>query len=566
MVRIKGHFFIILGNHFSGKTIIQKAKAGRGMIGMLGLMVEKGPVPAVRQLCGQLRHLIGTGMLAAGTKLPSTRELARQLGIARNTAVDVYEQLIAEGFLESRVGSGTYVAEGAGFLAGLVPTAEGTLPERLSNRAAVGGTRDAGRGMPDISAVADGWKGTARGQENGGTRNETSAIQQASGDLTGNAWSADPFATGPYPVHPSAMDVIDFTGGFPDLSRFPRRAWGHHLRESAMEASDWLLGYGDSFGDPVLRGELAGYLFRAKGIRAEPERIAVVSGSSEGFLLIAHAMAGRFNTVVVEDPTVEFGRDIFAKCGYRLKPVDVDRQGIRADRFDRLEPGELMLLTPSHQFPTGSILSIQRRRRLVELAAKAGSYLIEDDYDSEFRFRGSPVPPLLALSPDRVIHVGTFSKTLSPGLRLGFIVIPPDLLGLFRETKEALNLLAPNIEQRALACMLAEGDFERHLYRMVKVYRHKRAALVSALETRFHGAVEVLGDEAGMHLLARIETVRDTDWRMAAPHGVRIQCAGDYRLKGGGERNELVFGYGHLSEEQIREGVARLAAFLGRSG
>src|SRR5690606_18987611 len=265
------------------------------------------------------------------------------------------------------------------------------------------------------------------------------------------------------------------------------------------------------FGDPVLREQLSAYLFRAKGLRVQPDRIAVVSGSSEGFLLIAHALADRFRTVVVEDPTVEFGRDIFARCGYRLKPVDVDGQGIRADLVERLEPEELMLLTPSHQFPTGSILSVQRRHRLIGLAEAAGSFLIEDDYDSEFRFKGSPVPPLLALAPERVIHVGTFSKTLAPGLRLGFVVIPPALVDRFRQTKDALTLLTPNAEQRALAAMLASGDFERHLYRMVKVYRHKRGVLKEALETHFPGMLDIRGDDAGMHLLARFRTVAEPD-------------------------------------------------------
>lgn len=477
---------------------------------MLGLTVEKNAVPAVRQLCEQLRRLIGSGELPAGMKLPSTRQLAAGLGIARNTVVDVYEQLIAEGFLESRVGSGTYVAEGADF-----------LRQVEAGKKAATDSPAVSRTVPPAAAPP-----------------------------------AGPAAGAPEPV-------IDFTGGFPDLSLFPRRTWGNHLRNAVLDAPNDLLGYGDAFGDPVLRNELAAYLFRAKGLRVRPETIAVVSGSSEGFLLIAHALADRFGTVVVEDPTVEFGRDIFAACGYRLKPVDVDGQGLRADRMERLESGELALLTPSHQFPTGSILSIQRRHRLVGLAEASGSYLIEDDYDSEFRFRGSPVPPLHALAPERVIHVGTFSKTLSPGLRLGFVVVPPALADRFRKTKDALNLLTPNVEQRALAAMLAGGDFERHLYRMVKVYRHKRAVLKEALEEHFHGTVDICGGEAGLHLLARFRAdISRIRWEDALSFGVRIQCADDYRLAGGGTRRDLVFGYGHLDAAAIREGVARLAAFL----
>lgn len=535
---------------------------------MLGLTVERGSVPAVRQLCEQLRHLIGSGQLPAGTKLPSTRQLAAGLGIARNTAIDAYEQLVAEGFLESRVGAGTFVAEGAGYLADAAATKEaggGAGAGAAGRAAADGGWTVSGAVGADHTGSAD---GTSGGEDEagslvgaGGADSSGSVVETVSAFGTSGAGRAIDA------VGLTGSAVIDFTAGSPDLALFPRRAWGNHLRNAALDAPDRVFGYGDAFGDPVLRRELAAYLFRAKGIRTEPERITVVNGSSEGFLLIAHALAGRFHTVAVEDPTVEFGRDIFARCGYRLRPVDVDGQGIRTDRLKRLADGELVLLTPSHQFPTGSILSIQRRRRLAEMAERADSYLIEDDYDSEFRFRGSPVPPLHMLAPERVIHVGTFSKTLSPGLRLGFLVLPRALVGVFRETKEALNLLTPAVEQRALAGMLAGGDFERHLYRMVKVYRQKRAALTAALDDHFAGAVEMAGDTAGMHLLARFRLRRPVHWEEAASYGVRIQCADDYRLAGGGERREAVFGYGHLSAADIREGVRRLAAFLaGRIG
>lgn len=464
---------------------------------MLGITLTKGTIPAVRQICVSLRESIGSGALPAGAKLPSTRRLAEQLGVARNTAIDAYEQLIAEGYLESRVGSGTYVAEGV-----------------IGSNGAAAAVRPVPKASP-------------RSEE----------------------------------------PRVDFTGGSPDLSQFPRQIWGKHLKQAVETIPSASFGYGDIFGDIELRTTLADYLFRAKGIRADPAQIAVVSGSSEGFLLIAKTLADRFRSIYIEDPTVEFGRDIFASCGYRLKPVDVDEHGIRADDWERLEDGHLMLLTPSHQFPSGSILSIQRRRKLIALANRSGAYLIEDDYDSEFRFRGAPVPPMHALAPDRVVYVGTFSKTLTPGLRIGFAVIPWPLIDAFARMKDTLNLRCPNVEQRALALMIRSGDFERHVYRMLKIYRQKRAALVDALREQFGGDAKIYGDEAGMHLLARFDIEGDVDWHRAASYGLRVQTVDDYRLRRrtGREnagRHELVFGYGHLSVADIREGVSRLREFL----
>lgn len=246
---------------------------------LLGLIIEKGSVPAVRQLCDQLRRFIGSGTLAAGTKLPATRQLAAALGIARNTVVDAYEQLLAEGYLVSRVGSGTYVAEGAAYW----------QQDAFDN---VSGT--------DVYRVHGGGDRTGLAGGTGGA----GVAGQAGLDVNADRDAVVDVEEGLFDGERS--DLIDFTGGSPDLSLFPRKAWGNHLRDAALWAPDRLFDYGDAFGDGKLRAVLADYLFRAKGIRAEPGQIAIVAGSSEGFLLIAHALANRYHTVVVEEPTVEF--------------------------------------------------------------------------------------------------------------------------------------------------------------------------------------------------------------------------------------------------------------------
>ncbi|WP_248924470.1 PLP-dependent aminotransferase family protein [Paenibacillus hamazuiensis] len=464
---------------------------------MFGFQPDVSAGPITRQLCAHLRSMIEGGELPAGTRLPPTRTLARELRVARNVAIDVYEQLTAEGYLESRIGSGTYIAEGI----------------QVRPR-----------------------------------KNEPSS-----------------------PIQPAAMppaakergDIIDFNGGIPDLQLFPRKLWAKYLREAADYAPDDLLGYGDPVGELELRKALVRYLFRIKGIRCHPGQVIVVSGSSEGFLLIASALADRFQTAFIEDPTVDFVPDVFRRFGYAIRPVEVDGHGMDIGRIDPEGEG-LIVLTPSHQYPTGSILSIQRRQMAVRLAEANGFYILEDDYDSEFRHKGVPVPPLQALSPNRVIYAGTFSKTLSPGLRLGFLVVPPQLIGEAVRAKTELNLHTSSIPQAALARFIENGHFDRHVHRMKAVYMKRRMKLEAELKRHFGSEAELRGDEAGMHAQVAFpeETHSRIHWADAERFGVRLSSLEDYAIVKGRNRHKVVLGYGRLSEEQIAEGVARLHRFV----
>ncbi|WP_199617679.1 MocR-like pyridoxine biosynthesis transcription factor PdxR [Paenibacillus alkalitolerans] len=465
---------------------------------MFGFRQGEHQGSVMMQLCTHLRAMIESGDLQAGFKLPPTRTAAQELGIARSIIIEVYEQLIAEGYLDSRVGSGTFVA---------------------------GGIQVRFRRLAEPGA----WQIPA----------ESARIAANNG-------------------------VIDFRGGAPDPRLFPRRLWGKYLRETADRTGEELLDYGDIRGDSALRSALASYLFRVKGIRCHPEQVVIVSGSSEGFLLIATACSQMVRTVYVEEPTIDIVPAIFRRIGYTLSPVDVDEKGMDIDRIGPEEPGGLLVLTPSHQYPTGSVLPIQRRQQVVRLAEAAGHYIIEDDYDSEFRHSGVPIPPLQTLAPSRVIYSGTFSKTLSPSLRLGFLVLPPQLADTVIRTKADLNLFAPTIAQHALAKFIKDGHFDRHVQRMKQVYKRRRGVLAEALKRHFGDGVDIRGDEAGMHLQASFEEGRCArlKWEEAEAFGVRLNSLEDYALGKGRHHHQVVLGYGKLDDKEIAEGVARLRRFI----
>lgn len=464
---------------------------------MFGFRPEAGKGSATKQFCAYLRDQIERGALAAGLKLPPTREAARELGIARNIVIEVYEQLTAEGYLTSRTGSGTYIAEGIE-----------VRPQPP-------------RQPPSASAPA-------------------SAVPAA----PPTKW-------------------IEFDAGTPDLSLFPRRLWSKCVRETTESEPAGLLAYGDIQGTPALREAIADYLYRMKGIRSDIDRIVITSGTSEAFLLLAAAFAERCRAVYVEEPTIDFSRDIFRKWGYDLHPVEVDRQGMDIGRIGGSSPRGLIVLTPSHQYPTGSILPIQRRQQAVALAETAGHYIIEDDYDSEFRHKGSPVPPLQLLAPSRVIYAGTFSKTLSPALRIGFLVVPAELVGLVVRAKTELNLTASSLTQSALARFMKEGHYDRHILKMRAVYRRKRLFLADQCRRLFGDRAEVLGDDAGMHvqLAFQQELYGAIDWRELEAFGVRLYAIDDYAVWKGRYPGRAVLGYGNLTEDEMAEGLRRIHRF-----
>ncbi|MFS0838835.1 PLP-dependent aminotransferase family protein [Paenibacillus sp. 1P03SA] len=471
---------------------------------MYGIHLDKSSsLSATRQLCQQLRLLIESGQLAAGTRLLPTRVLAKEWGIARNVVVEVYEQLTAEGYLDCRVGSGTYVAAG-------IRTHSGIQPDLPPTEAPV----------PQKEAV-------------------------------------------------SGPEVIDFATGIPDLASFPGTIWAKYLREAAETLAVAESGYGDIRGFRTLRCAIRDFLFRAKGIRCTTEQILIVSGASEGIFLTALSLSPGFHSLYLEDPTISFARDIFRKMNYNLVPVEVDQQGMNLGLLSRFAPGHLVLLTPSHQFPSGSLLSIQRRQQAIRMAEEADSFILEDDYDSEFRLKGIPVPPMQTLSPSRVIYVGTFSKTLSPSLRIGFLIVPPHLMDRIAGTKEELNMYTPLVLQKALARFIVDGQLERHIHTMKKLYKKRRALLKERLFALFGNEISILGDDAGMHLQVcfRSDCYARLPWKNTDSYGFRLELASDYSIAETTEKpGGIILGYGNLTAGEIVEGVARIHTFVSESG
>ncbi|GKU78876.1 GntR family transcriptional regulator [Paenibacillus sp. L3-i20] len=429
-----------------------------------------------------------------------TRVVAKEWGIARNIVVEVYEQLTAEGYLDCRVGSGTYVAEG------IIVNA---------------------------------------------------SISRAS---TSMELQEEPLSDN------YRQDIIDFATGLPDLKLFPRTIWAKCLRDAAETVIGEESGYGDIYGDRNLRTEISHFLYRAKGIQCSPEEIMIVSGASEGIFLIAMSLSAQFQSVYIENPTIGFTRDIFQKLNYELVPVGVDENGMNFDHLSRFAPGNLVLLTPSHQFPTGSLLSIRRRHKAIGMIEEANSYIIEDDYDSEFRLKGIPVPPLQTLSPSRVIYLGTFSKTLSPSLRIGFLIIPPSLLDTIASMKCKLNVYTPLVIQKALGLFISDGQLDRHIHAMKKVYKKRRQVLKKSLNRAFGKGISFLGDEAGMHLHVyfHTEAYNRLPWHDTNTCGFRVEHANDYKLADHPQHAGIVLGYGNLSIEEIEEGVSRIHQFVSK--
>jgi GntR family transcriptional regulator/MocR family aminotransferase len=270
--------------------------------------------------------------------------------------------------------------------------------------------------------------------------------------------------------------------------------------------------------------------------------------------------------MIVEDPMTIPIYENFIRLGLHVEPIEVDDQGMRTDLLPNNKRPRGIFVTPSHQFPLGGILPVQRRIELIRFTQESGSYIIEDDYDSEFRHQGSPLPALQELAPDRVVYVGTFSKMLFPGLRLGYVVLPPTLIEEFVGRKRIHDLGCPTVDQLTLARFIDEGHLQRHILQMKKLYAKRRLTLIRSLAKAFGDKVRILGDATGMHLIADFLKLRFSPKEVERfrSGGVRVYPVEEYAIVHGRHANRLVFGYGNLSPEQIERGVSRLAQLLNK--
>ncbi len=486
------------------------------------------------QIYRSIRGAILSGRVRAGTRLPTTRALAEELGVSRNTVVSAFEPLQAEGYVVSRVGAGTFVApqvdgtDRAPRVARVVPDPAPTQNPPITRLSRFGRTLEAS----SPRSVCD--------------------VVFRRPDL-----------------------AIDFRPCVPDLERLSYEDWRRHLARTAHHAPAASFDYADPSGLPELREEIAAYLARARGVLCEADDILVVGGVAQALDLSTRIFVDPGQAVLVEEPHYLGARRAFEAAGAEIIGAPVDGEGLDLDRVEpaALDRARLAYVTPSHQYPTGVVLSLARRQALLRWAARQDVYVLEDDYDSEFRYAGRAIPSLKSLDEGgRVLYVGTFSKTLLPSIRIAYLVLPRALRDVFRNAKWLTDWAAPTFEQRALAGFLESGDFERHLRRARTLYARSRAALVDSIADAFpEGEATYRDSGAGLHLLVRFPRRPDACLRpvleAAAKRGVGLYPARPSYVRPDPARPlELVMGFARLSPESIARGVYVLREALDEVG
>jgi len=356
-----------------------------------------------------------------------------------------------------------------------------------------------------------------------------------------------------------------FRSGIPALDLFPYAIWGKLTAQRWRSASYELLQYGDPAGYRPLREAIAAYLGASRAVRCEAGQVIIVAGSQQALEIAAQVLLDTGDNAWVEDPGYLGARGALLAAGARLVPVPVDEEGLDvAEGTKRCAAARVVCVSPSHQFPLGMTMSLARRLSLLEWASRSGAWILEDDYDSEYRYAGRPVPSLQGLDAQgRVIYIGTFSKVLFPSLRLGYIVAPPELVEPFIKTRAIFDRHSPTTEQAVLAVFITQGHFARHIRLMRTFYAERQEVLVKEIKSRLDGLLDVYPDEAGMHLVGWLpEGASDVAAaRRAAEHGVEVGVLSNYYL-GEQKRGAVTLGYTAFSPREISKGARELAAAL----
>ena len=368
-------------------------------------------------------------------------------------------------------------------------------------------------------------------------------------------------------IEKSNDNFIDFRSGVPALDMFPKKEWGKLFYTTCIEAASTFFGYSDPEGRWELRKEVADYLFRVRGIDCSLEQILITTGSTQSLALVARLLYSPGAEIAVEDPVNCGLFKVLSAPGYNINPIPVDGNGIKTELLVSDRKVSFTCITPSHQFPLGGILNIKRRIELVNYARNTESYIIEDDYDSEFRYEGHPVSSLYELAPDRVIYIGSFSKILAPALRLGYIILPHILLSGFKYLKKYSDVHTASLEQIALASFIKEGKLDKHISRCKKVYMEKQKVLIKELDKRFAKRHIVSGQSTGLHIVAEFQ---ETEFNKSVldvikNEGVKVYPVESHAILKGNHKNKIIMGYGHLNIDKIEDGVKRLERALSRS-
>jgi GntR family transcriptional regulator/MocR family aminotransferase len=363
---------------------------------------------------------------------------------------------------------------------------------------------------------------------------------------------------------PSELNLINFRSGIPDLALLPRKKWSQIEQQICLDSSSDTFGYDAPEGRSELRTTLCHYLRKSRGVECQPEQIIITSGAVQGLSILSRALLTSQKSYIIEEPIHYQIRNIFTFNSSNIHPVPVDEFGIRTDLLPQDINPALVMLTPSHQYPLGVILPIQRRIELIQYARSRECYIIEDDYDSEFRYEGLPISSLQGLEPNWTIYIGSFSKILFPALRLGYMVVPSVLIGQCRALKHLQDNHTPILTQLTLARFIEDGHLTKHLAKMKKVYHRKRDLLIANLQNAFPKRLTFSGKSTGLHLIAEFEGISFTGQiiDLIKKTGVLIHPVTEHSFKLGLHLDKLIIGYSHLREEEIEEGVTRLKKAL----
>jgi GntR family transcriptional regulator / MocR family aminotransferase len=471
--------------------------------------------PLYRQIYEAIRTAILSGEFAPGRRLAATRALAKELGVSRITVLNAYEQLFAEGYLDGKRGAGTFVA--AELPDDLLKTEtikrskqkKADAPLRLSPFGEKLATKDVGR------------------------------IRE---------WTIAKFQP--------------FQNGLTAVDKFPFEVWSRIAARVHRNPLREVLAYGDPQGYPPLREAIAAHLKSARGVNCTPEQVIITSGAQQALDLTARIFLSEKDSVLIEDPCYQEARSAFAAIGAKVIPVPVDAEGLNL--VAAKQKAKLIYVTPSHQYPLGVTMSLPRRLALLEWARTNNAWIIEDDYNSEFRYAGRPLASLQGLDQGgRVIYIGTFSKTIFPSLRIGCAVVPADMVGIFTAARALNDTHSSLIDQAILTEFIGEGHFVRHVRRMRTLYEERQQILIAECEKNLAGLLDVKKADAGMHVVGWLpKGVSDkTISRKAAERNLKLApisayCAKKLRRAG------LILGYTAFEKNQIKEGVKRLKAIL----
>ena len=473
---------------------------------------RKSPVPIYQQLDAALRRVILNGTLAPGRKLPSTRELAQELGVSRITVKSVYEQLVAEGYFQAKTGAGTFISVGLDFE---------TFPNIRRPRSKVN--------PPEIE-LSD------------------HAITIMSSKASARHGKTAPFRP-----------------GVPALDKFPIKIWSKYLLDAMACDQRHNLSYGQINGSAALRTSIASHLTDARAMQVDPDQIVITSGAQQAFVLIAFVLLNKGDTVWYENPGHIAGRDVMQIMGANVAPVPIDDEGMDLHFAIETHPKPtLIFATPSHQQPLGTTMSLARRLALLNYAQENEAWIIEDDYDSEFRYRGRPLPALSALDSERrVFYVGTFSKSMFAAMRLGYIVVPPALVDTFAKARNLLGQSSSAVVEQALSRFMNDGRFVEHIRKMRRIYRERRDILFDCLQNDCADYLEPQATDAGMHMLAWLKNDVDD----LAAHNALLQAGIEslplsvYCIKPL-DRSGIVLGFSGAPEERIPKLTKRMAEAL----